>query len=133
MFLKNGLCSIYNDRPLICRIYPYMLHMEADEDGNLDWRQVSGLNEHGCYHVDMDNETSIDIAGQVKEYETLYLKQRIAFLQTVMRYFSDNGLRHVRRQYDLQMRNYLTGEKVKVFVYHQGNLHSISLKSHIST
>lgn len=123
IFLKNGLCSIYEERPSICRIYPYMLHRDMDEEGNLGWRQVSGLNEHGYYHVTMDKETGMEIARQVKEYETFFLKQRIDFLKTVMRYFTDNMLRHIQRQYDLQMRKYMAGEEVEVFVYHEGKLH----------
>lgn len=121
-FLKNGLCSIYSERPSICRIYPYMLHREMDEEGNLDWRQVSGLNKHGYYHVEMDDETSLDIARQVKEYETLYLKQRIDFFKTVLKHFKENKLRHVQRQYDLQMRDFESGKEVDVFVYHKGKL-----------
>ncbi len=121
-FLKNGLCSIYNDRPSICRIYPYMLHREMDDEGNLEWRQVSGLNEHGYYHADMDDETSLEIAQQVQEYETLYLKQRINFFKTVLKHFNENKLRHVQRQYDLLMRDFEAGKEVYVLVYQKGRL-----------
>ena len=46
-FLDGGKCRIYDRRFSICRIYPYMLHREADEEGNIDWRQISGLEMHG--------------------------------------------------------------------------------------
>ena len=48
-FLKNGRCRIYEHRFTICRIYPYMLHREPDEHRNIDWRQFSGLDQHGEY------------------------------------------------------------------------------------
>jgi Fe-S-cluster containining protein len=36
VFLRNGLCSIYHVRPLICQFYPFSL--EQDLDGNLNFR-----------------------------------------------------------------------------------------------
>jgi hypothetical protein len=41
----------------------------------------------------------------------------------VLRHFNEKGLRHVRRQYDLRMRDYADGKGVPVFVYHKGELH----------
>ena len=48
-FLENNRCRIYESRFAICRIYPNMLHREADENGKVDWRQISGLDKHGEY------------------------------------------------------------------------------------
>lgn len=96
-FLENGRCRIYNKRFSICRIYPYMLHREPDEKGKIDWRQISGLNEHGDYHEDIPPEKCIAIAREVKEYENAILTQEISFLEFLQDYFSRRHLRHVQK------------------------------------
>ena len=35
-FLKERKCRMYEKRPAVCRVYPYMLHQEPDEEGNVD-------------------------------------------------------------------------------------------------
>ena len=121
-FLENGRCSIYEQRPSICRIYPSMLHREPDDEGNVDWRQVSGLNEHGEYHHAISWEECLDLARETKEYENAVLSQELAFLELVRDYFAEQGLRHVQKVYDDQMRRYAKGLSVKVMVYSAGGL-----------
>ena len=68
-FLENGHCRIYDHRFSICRIYPYMLHREPDAAGTVDWRQISGLNQHGEYDAGIGDDEALTIARETKEYE----------------------------------------------------------------
>lgn len=120
IFLEEGRCRIYSDRLTICRVYPYMLHREADSDGNMDWRQISGLNEHGCYHNEINDGECTHIASETKDYETAFLKQEIVFLEAVGAHFKANGLRHFQRNYDKQMRSFEKGGEIDVMVYYNG-------------
>lgn len=119
IFLKDKRCQIYEERLTICRLYPYMLHREADEYGNIEWRQISGLNEHGCYHNDIGDEECTQIARQIKEYEAAYLEQVIGFLEKLDEHFKKNNLKHVQSIYDKQMRRFSKGEEIEVLVYHK--------------
>ena len=121
-FLNNGRCRIYDQRFFICRIYPYMLHREPGVDGKIDWRQISGLNEHGEYEEKLPEEEILEIARETKEYEDAFLSQQIAFLEFMRKYFAGNGLRHVQKIYDERMRRYEKGEAITVRVYHDGDL-----------
>jgi Fe-S-cluster containining protein len=121
IFLKNKKCGIYVSRPSICRVYPHMLHREADETGKVNWRQISGLNEHGSYHSELDDSTCEEIARETRAYEEANLKQMIHFFEAVRTHFASNGLKHVQRTYDRKMREFLKGEcKLEVFVYFKG-------------
>lgn len=118
IFLENKRCRIYKSRPSICRVYPHMLHREADETGKVDWRQISGLNEHGSYHSELEDSTCGAIARETRAYEEAYLMQMIGFLEAVQDYFRKNNLKHVQRTYDRKMREFLKGEcEIEVFVY----------------
>nr|WP_245249676.1 YkgJ family cysteine cluster protein [Methanolinea mesophila] len=121
-FLENGSCRIYRQRPSICRIYPSMLHREPDEEGIVDWRQVSGLNEHGEYHHDIPPEECTELARETKEYENAVLSQELSFLELIGNYFAEHGLRHVQKVYDDRMRRFRKGEPVKVMVFSAGTL-----------
>lgn len=128
-FLENRRCRIYENRPLICRVYPHMLHREADEAGKVDWRQISGLNEHGSYHSELDDSTCEEIARETRAYEEAYLKQMIDFFKAVKAHFIKNGLKHVQRTYDRKMREFLKGEcEIEVFVYHKGGFETQKLR-----
>lgn len=83
IFLDNKRCKIYESRPSICRVYPYMLHREADESGKVDWRQISGLNEHGSYHSELEDSECEAIARETRAYEEAYLRQMIGFFEAV--------------------------------------------------
>jgi Fe-S-cluster containining protein len=120
IFLEQGRCSIYNQRLTICRIYPYMLHREADEDGNMDWRQISGLNEHGCYHTEIEEKKCHQITMEIKEYEIACLEQEIGFLEAVSTCLRENRLRHIQKIYDKQMRHFRNGGEIEVLVYYNG-------------
>ncbi len=119
-FLEGGRCRIYSQRLSICRVYPYMLHREADESGNMDWRQVSGLDQHGCYHTEIGETEAREIAKETKNYEMAFLEQEISFLNAVSTHFHKNGLRHIQRVYDSQMRLYQKGGRIEVCVYCSG-------------
>lgn len=120
-FLENKRCRIYENRPLICRVYPHMLHREADETGKVGWRQISGLNEHGSYHSELDDSTCEEIAHETRDYEEAYLKQMIDFFEAVKVHFKKNGLKHVQRIYDRKMREFLKGNcELEVFVFCKG-------------
>ncbi|MCK4938013.1 MAG: YkgJ family cysteine cluster protein [Methanosarcinales archaeon] len=117
-FLEWGRCRIYSSRLSICRVYPYMLHREADESGNMDWRQISGLNEHGCYHTEIGDSEAREIAKETRDYEKAFLEQELRFLKAVNTHFTKNGLRHVQKVYDKKMRLYKKGESIEVWVYY---------------
>ena len=108
-FLDGGRCRIYDRRFSICRIYPYMLHRESDEEGNVDWRQISGLNLHGRYHEEIPDEECLSAARLTREYEDAFLSQEIQFLECIRDYFAKNGLKHVQKVYDDCMRQHLKG------------------------
>ncbi len=122
IFYTGGRCEHYEIRPEICKIYPYMLHMEADEVGNVDFRQVSGLNQHGLYHNDISDETCKEIAREVKKYELDFLGQKLRFMHAIREFFRKHALRHSRQMYDRMMRKYEKGGKVEVYVFFKGKL-----------
>ena len=119
-FLENRRCTIYDSRPSICRLYPYMLHLEADEEGKIGWRQISGLNLHGCYHTDIDDEQCRSLASDIKAYESSFLKQKIAFFEKAKKNFREKKLRHVQGIHDREMRRFNKGGEIIVFVYDRG-------------
>ena len=121
IFLENKLCKIYENRPLICRVYPYMLHKEADESGKVDWRQISGLNEHGSYHSEVEASECEKIVEETRVYEKAHLKQMLGFFETVQASFQENKLKHVQGIYDSKMREFLKGKsELEIFVYCNG-------------
>ncbi len=121
-FLENGRCRIYDRRFAICRIYPYMLHREADERGDVDWRQFSGLDQHGEYDGEISDEQSLGLARETKEYENAFLTQEIRFLEFMQDYFTRRRLRHVQKMYDDEIRRFNRGEEITVMVFYDGNL-----------
>jgi Fe-S-cluster containining protein len=120
-FLENGRCSIYNHRFAICRVYPYMLHREPDEFGEIDWRQFSGLDHHGEYHREVSEEESLTFARETKEYENSFFTQEIRFLEAIEEHFARHKLRHVQKIYDDQMRAFKKGKKIRVMVFSAGS------------
>jgi Fe-S-cluster containining protein len=132
IFLEKKRCKIYENRPLICRVYPHMLHREADELGKVDWRQISGLNEHGSYHSELEDSECRAIAQETRVYEEAYLRHMIDFLEAVQAYFKKNGLKHVQRIYDRRMREFLKGEcELEVFIYSGAGFEKCNLKPEI--
>jgi Fe-S-cluster containining protein len=121
-FLENGRCRIYDRRFTICRIYPYMLHREPDKHGRIDWRQFSGLDQHGEYDNVISADESLDLARETKEYENAFLTHEIRFLEFMQDYFSRHHLRHVQKVYDDQVRRFNRGEEITVMVYYNGLL-----------
>ena len=102
-----------------------MLHYEADENGNLQWRQIGGLNQHGNYHTDIDDDECKRIAAAIKEYEAGYLNQKIAFLNAVNERFKKEGVKHVQGVYDREMRRFKKGGEIRVLVFLDGEFESL--------
>jgi Fe-S-cluster containining protein len=119
-FLKEGRCTIYQDRMSICRIYPYMLHREPDDNGKIDWRLISGLGLHGECDKPVSLEEAESIAHEVKEYEIAFLVHEIRYFRYIQDFFNRNGLRHVQKIYDEEMRRFRKGEPIVVRVFHSG-------------
>ncbi len=117
IFYTGGRCEHYDIRPVICRIFPYMLHREHDEDGNIDFRQIGGLNEHGLYHSDIEGETCRKIVNEVKAYESGFLKQKLRFMRAIEKHFKRYALRNSRQMYDRMMREYENGGEIEVHVF----------------
>jgi Fe-S-cluster containining protein len=128
-FLKDRMCRIYDRRFAICRIYPYMLHREPDESGKIDWRQFSGLDQHGEYDMIISDDESLDLARETKEYENAFLTQEISFLEFMQEYFNSHRLRHVQKVYDDQLRRFNRGEEIIVMVYYDGVLEQHGIKN----
>ncbi len=120
IFYTGGRCGHYEMRPAICRIFPYMLHREPDEDGNVEFRQIGGLDEHGLYHSEIDKKTCMEIVRQVKKYELDFLKQKLEFLNVIKEHFKRQSLRHSRQMYDRMMREYENGRETEVYVFFNG-------------
>ncbi len=111
-----------------------MLHREADESGKVDWRQISGLNEHGSYHSELEDSECKTISQETRAYEEAYLRQMIDFLEAVQIHFRKNGLKHVQRIYDRRMREFLKGKcEIEVFVYSGHGFEKSNLKPQISS
>lgn len=123
-FLLEGRCRIYSGRPWICRIYPYMLHREPDEEGLVDWRQVGGLDQHGEYHSPIPADAAGEIASDVKAFECAVIQEEIAFIEYTGRHFFTQGLRHVRKRFDDGMRALRSGSPIIVKVYYRGSYES---------
>jgi hypothetical protein len=98
-----------------------MLHREADEEGNIDWRQISGLDKHGEYDAAITEDESLAIARETMEYEHTFLDHQIAFLDCVQEWFARYQLRHVQKIYDDRMRQFRKGAPITVMVYTDGH------------
>jgi hypothetical protein len=97
-----------------------MLHREPDGEGVIDWRQISGLDEHGYYHTDIPRDEAVRTAREIRAFEEALLCHELAFLEFTGDFFSRNGLRHVRKVFDDRMREYERGAAVRVMVYFRG-------------
>lgn len=126
IFLQNGLCTIYSKRPLICRVYPYMLFPVIKKKGNVDWNMISGLNEHGYYHNHIDDETCNSIIHQTKEYEIRFQEHMIMFMRTILTHFQKNGLKHIPAMQAQKIREYNKGQTIEILVYHKGKFETFS-------
>lgn len=120
IFYTGTRCEHYEVRPWVCKIYPYMLHREPDEEGNIEFRQISGLDLHGLYHNEISNEMCEEILKSVKDYESGFLRQKLGFIKEIERYFKENGLRNSKQMYDRMMRHYLKGKSIEVYVFFKG-------------
>jgi len=83
VFLKQGLCEIYDCRPHICRPYPFYLH-----DGRLMVSECSGTGG------EISNEESQKLAALLKERYIAEIKESIALLEK-FRGFLPDGVRGI--------------------------------------
>jgi Fe-S-cluster containining protein len=120
IFLQKSRCQIYEQRPLICRIYPYMIHRETDKNETFDWREISGLNEHGFYETEIKTERAKDIFDETFTYEKGYIEQEKEFLKAITAYFEKNKLKHIPKIHAERLRDYEKGKEVTVLVYYNG-------------
>ncbi|MBN1432885.1 MAG: YkgJ family cysteine cluster protein [Methanomicrobiaceae archaeon] len=120
IFLRENRCTIYEDRFSICRIYPYMLHREYGDDDRLDWRQISGLNEHGEYNTEIPDDNCLQAAEDTIGYEKAFLEKEITFYSDTLALFNEFGLKPVRKIYDAEIRAFNNGGKVTVYVHYKG-------------
>ncbi len=120
IFYTGGRCEHYEVRPWICKIYPYMLHREPDEEGNIEFRQISGLDLHGSYHNEISEKMCEEILKSVKDYESGFLRQKLGFIKEIERYFKENNLRNSKQMYDRMMRQYQKGKAIEVYIFFQG-------------
>ena len=134
VFLENNRCRIYEDRFLICGVYPYMLHREKDEKGKTEWRQISGLNEHGEYNTEISDNECKKYAQDTIDYETKFLIQERDFYICLLKLFREKNLRPVRKIYDEKMRLFNAGEKITVFAFNGNSFEEncISKEDYIS-
>lgn len=119
-FLSERRCRIYENRPSICRLYPYLLHREPDDQGTVDWRQISGLNLHGEYNVEIPEDEAYSLALEIKAFEEDVLSREISYLTCTGQYFLDNGLRNVRKRFDDGLRSAREGGAIEVMVFSDG-------------
>jgi Fe-S-cluster containining protein len=120
IFYLGGKCKHYEIRPSICKIFPYMLHREPDEDGNIEFRQIGGLDQHGSYHNEISDEFCSEILKSVKDYESGFLRQKLRFIKEIERYFKENDLRNSQQMYDRMMRQYQKAKIIEVFIFFRG-------------
>ena len=131
-YLLHGRCSDYQNRFFICKIYPYMLHREPDEEGNHRYRQISGLNQHGEYHAEISRKEACEIADMIYSYEQAYLEHMIQFYQFMLTHFTMHNLRYSRQAHDKTMRAFNLGSEIDVCVYDVASLVpcNVSLRSY---
>jgi len=132
IFYTGGRCEHYEIRPSICKIFPYMLHREPDEDGNIEFRQIGGLNQHGLYHNEISEESSNEILKSVKNYESGFLRQKLGFIKGIKRYFKENDLRNSQQMYDRMIRLYHKGKSIEVYVFFRGRFEKEEISKQIN-
>jgi len=98
-----------------------MLHREHDSEGRYDFRQISGLNEHGEYYHDISGQKALKIARDTITYELSWLDQMIHFYTDVKQIFTASGNRYIRKVYDTSLKEFKKGETTRVFVWYQGD------------
>jgi len=109
-----------------------MLHREPDEHGDIDWRQFSGLDQHGEYDAVIPDAMSLDLARETKEYENAFLTHEIRFLEFMQDYFNCHRLRHVQKVYDDRIRQFNRGDEMTVMVYYDGSLEEHTVRKKIT-
>ena len=120
IFLTDNRCRIYDERFTICRIYPYMLHREPGKKKKPEFRQISGLNEHGEYHCLISREAAQAYARETIAYEKAWLSQMIGFYTAARDLFERKKTRHIRAVYDRRIQEFRKGAPVCVHVWYNG-------------
>ncbi|WP_373839925.1 YkgJ family cysteine cluster protein [Methanospirillum sp.] len=128
IFLSKNRCQIYNERFAICRIYPYMLHREPDRRKNLEFRQISGLNEHGEYNCPVSDNDAHVFARETIAYEHAWLMQMIDFYTAAGELFEQKRTRHIRAVYDKRIQEFRKGTPVCVHVWYNGKFVPVTMR-----
>lgn len=128
IFLTDNRCRIYDERFTICRIYPYMLHREPDRRKKLEFRQISGLNEHGEYHCPVSENEAHIFARETIAYEKAWLAQMIGFYTAALDLFEQKNTRHIRAVYDRRIQEFRKGAPVDVYVWYQGHFVPVTVR-----
>jgi len=88
-FYREGECSIYESRPMICRCYPFFM----DERG-VDIMHCNGLGNR------MEKERAEEMARMVRRYEMKKLRSYISILEQVGDKLSLANLRALPHGYE---------------------------------
>lgn len=127
-FLDGRMCRIYDERFSACRIYPHMLRRSSDKTGRVAWRTFARPYRHGRHDREIPADEALAVAGGIREYESAFLNQQIAFLETVADHFSLHALYHDDGNRARQIHRFSLGDLVCFRVFHAGELeeHRIS-------
>jgi len=82
VFYKNGGCSIYSFRPMICRCYPFFMG-----DDGVEVMHCGGLGK------ETDNENAIEIALALKRFEIKKLQSYIRIMEQIGEGLVANNMR----------------------------------------
>lgn len=80
IFLKNGLCEIYECRPHICITYPFYLL-----DGKLEVSECMGIG------ANISSKKSLELAALLKERYITEIKESIALLERFKGFIQDGS------------------------------------------
>jgi Fe-S-cluster containining protein len=76
-----GACTVHDDRPLICRTYPFSVALEgSSQPMGAAVEQVGDVRAHECEGLgrDIDREEAEELAGALKERAIRELEEAIA-------------------------------------------------------
>jgi Fe-S-cluster containining protein len=88
IFYKNGGCTIYSCRPMICRCYPFFMG-----EGGIEIMHCSGLGKVA------DNENAVEIGLALKRFEIKKLQSYIRIMEQIGDKLISNNLRALPGNY----------------------------------
>lgn len=130
-FLDHVECAIYPGRPAVCRIYPYMLRRESDENGKISWRNYGRPDCQGLFLSPVNEEDAAGIAHDTMRYEQEVIDHELRYLGFIQHYFQMHALEHHRSIYDAGIRQFMQGDCVTVMTYHAGRFEENEVRSYM--